>query len=290
LTENIAAIFMQQFQQKGVAFYMQIDERLSKEVIADESRIMQVLHNLLSNALKRTHADSVSLNIQLQSANADQIKVNFSITDTASGIPPYKTAEGLESFTGPDLESVRAAAGTGLALAISEKIIQLCGGKLSVERVERKGSRFHFTIPLTVNEVTGRMLSKAYIKPLKPLNGINVLLVEDNTINMLVARRFLSSWDVTIKEAVNGQEAVDLFKTFNFDLIILDLEMPVMDGYKAVAQIRKLDPDVPVIAFTASVFDDMKNVLLAAGFNDFIPKPFRPEDLHKIIDTYAIRA
>ena len=289
MTEKIAAIFMQQFRQKGIAFYMQVDERLDKEVIADESRIMQVLNNLLSNALTCAHSGSVSLSIQLQSANAHQIKVNFSITDTA-GIPPEKSADTLQGFTEADAQRVSASAGSGLALAISEKIIKLCGGKLSVQPVESKGGCFQFTIPLTINKVNEHIPNKAYITPLKPLNGINVLLVEDNTINMLVARRFLSSWDVSIKEAINGQEAVDIFKAFHFDLVILDLEMPVMDGYKAVAQMRKLDAAIPVIAFTASVFDDMKSVLLAAGFDDFLSKPFRPEDLHKIVDTYAIRA
>ena len=172
MTEKIAAIFTQQFHQKGLAFYMQIDERLDKEVIADESRIMQVLNSLLSNALKCTHNCSISLNVQLQSANADQIKVNFSITETGPGISPDKTADTLQSFTEAHVESFRASPDTGLALAISEKIIKLCGGRLSVQRVERKGSRFHFTIPLTINEANRHTLNAAAcIKPLKPLNG-----------------------------------------------------------------------------------------------------------------------
>ena len=259
-------------------------------MISDETRILQVLNNLLSNALKFTHSGGVKLSIQLQSARVGQVKVNFSVTDTGIGIPQSKAANIFERFTQADTTSIREYGGTGLGLTISQKIVQMCAGKLSVESDEGKGSRFYFTIPLALNEAKQPHVNKAPFKSLKALNGINVLLVEDNTINMLVAKRFLSNWEINIKEAVNGQEAVELFKLFHFDLIILDLEMPVMDGYQAIEEIRKIDPRVPVIAFTASVFDDMKNVLLAAGFNDFISKPFRPEELHHKIATYAIRA
>jgi signal transduction histidine kinase len=290
LTEKIAAIFNQQFRHKGLAFNINLDERLDKEVIADETRIMQVLNNLLSNALKFTHSGSVDLSIQLQSARAGQVKVKFSVTDTGIGIPQSKAANIFESFTQGDTSTNRQYGGTGLGLTISQKIVQMCAGKLFVESIDGKGSRFHFTIPLTVNEPKQTLANEVPFNALRALSGINVLLVEDNTINMLVAKRFLANWQINIKEAVNGQEAVDLFKLFDFDLVILDLEMPVMDGYQAIEQIRKLDARIPVIAFTASVFDDMKNVLLAAGFNDVISKPFRPEELHQKIATYAMRA
>jgi CheY-like chemotaxis protein len=126
------------------------------------------------------------------------------------------------------------------------------------------------------------------MQSLKPLTGVHILLAEDNKINMLVARRFLSNWNITLQEATNGQEAVSLFKKNTFDLVLLDLEMPLMDGYEAIAEIRKLNEKIPAIAFTASVFDNMKEKLQAAGFNDFISKPFRPEELHHKIETYTL--
>jgi signal transduction histidine kinase/CheY-like chemotaxis protein len=290
LTDKIGLVFRHQFSGKPVAFNVEFDERLNKDVVGDEARLNRVLSNLVSNALKFTHGGSITLRLTHESETEESMKVHFSITNTGSAIAENQAPTGLQRFIASDTTSGSQYNGTGMALALSQKIVQLYGGKLIAETEEGKGSRFHFSISLNISQQKKRLAPEEKKQELHALNGINVLLVEDNKINMLVARRFLLSWQVNIKEAINGQEGVDLFKTNAFDLIILDLEMPVMDGYQAIAEIRKLDPAIPVIAFTASVFDNMKTTLLAAGFNDFISKPFRPEELHQKIASYAVRA
>ena len=161
------------------------------------------------------------------------------------------------------------------------------GGELLVRSSEGKGSEFYFTIPIRINNNKSNFVNEHKVKELKSLKGKKVLVAEDNKINMLVTRRFLEKWDVEIREAKNGLEALELFKANQFDLLLIDLEMPVMDGYEAVTEIRKLNLVIPAIAFTAAVFDNMKHRLLSNGFNDFVNKPFRPEELHAKIAQYT---
>jgi CheY-like chemotaxis protein len=113
--------------------------------------------------------------------------------------------------------------------------------------------------------------------------GVKVMVAEDNAINMSIARRFLTKWGIEVKEAYNGKQAVELFAQNNFDLVLIDLEMPEMDGVTALGEIKKINPAIPAIAFTAAVYDDMRADLLRKGFMEFVPKPFRPEDLHNKI-------
>ena len=127
-------------------------------------------------------------------------------------------------------------------------------------------------------------------KDLQPLDGTRILLAEDNPVNMAIAKRFLQKWGVELTEAVNGKLAVDVFKSSEFDLILLDLEMPEMDGATALKEIRKLNPEIPILAFTAAAYDNMQADLLQKGFIDFIPKPFRPEDLHNKISFHLAQA
>ena len=289
LIDKISTVFTDQFQAKALQFKIEFDERLNKEVVADDTRLTQVLSNLISNALKFTHHGSVTLNVHLESSTSDVMIVSFSVSDTGIGISENNRSAIFLSFTQADTKTNRQYGGTGLGLTISQKIVEMFGGRLKVDSEEGKGSRFYFNIPLRVNHSKKPFVNEEKVKQLQPLDGLEVLLAEDNKINMLVARRFLSSWNINLREATNGQEAVELFKTHSFHLILLDLEMPVMDGYEAMCEIRKLDPSVPALAFTASVFDNMHARLTNAGFNDFMTKPFRPEELHKKILTYAAR-
>jgi signal transduction histidine kinase/CheY-like chemotaxis protein len=287
LISKIATIFRQQFEAKQVSFFVEFDDRLDKEVIADDTRLTQVISNLISNALKFTHQGEVRFAIRLESSTSDVMMVSFSVSDTGIGIPENKMDAIFMSFTQADTKTNRQYGGTGLGLTISRKIVEMSGGKLKVESIVEKGSRFFFTIPIRVIQSKKSFINETTLKQLRPLKGIQVLLAEDNKINMLVARRFLNNWNVNIKEATNGLEAVELFKSNSFDLILMDLEMPVMDGYEAMAEIRKVNINIPAIAFTASVFDNMKTKLLSAGFNDFISKPFRPEELHGKIESHT---
>ena len=156
---------------------------------------------------------------------------------------------------------------------------------------EGKGSTFYFTAELEINENAKLYINDEKVKQLPVFDNIKILIAEDNAVNMSVARKFLIKWGIEVHEAVNGLEAVEKFGRGVFDLVLIDLEMPEMDGITALAEIRKLDRTVPAIAFTAAVYEDMRIDLMKKGFMEVVPKPFRPEDLHnKILKLLARRA
>src|SRR6185437_8199081 len=146
------------------------------------------------------------------------------------------------------------------------------------------GSTFDFTLELEINENAKMYINDEKVKHLPPFDRLRVLIAEDNVVNMSVARKFLTKWGIEVHEAVNGIEAVEKFRRDgSFDLVLIDLEMPEMDGITALAEIRKVQPSIPAIAFTAAVYEDMRIDLIKKGFMEVVPKPFRPEDLHNKI-------
>ncbi len=266
-----------------VQFKLEIDEALDTNIICDEMRLNQVLNNLLSNAKKFTESGSIVLTARIEINKTQSLVVYFSVRDTGIGIAPAKIRQIFESFTQADTETTRKYGGTGLGLAISKHIVEKMGGELKVQSEPSKGSEFYFMIEMKVDKVQKAYVNEEKLKDLINLAGVRILIAEDNPINMIVAKRFLQKWNVSVDEAVNGRIAVELFEKNEYDLLLIDLEMPEMDGAQAVAAIRKLNADIPIVAFTAAVYEDMYADLLHKGFTDFIPKPFRPEELHKKI-------
>jgi CheY-like chemotaxis protein len=218
-----------------------------------------------------------------ESVKSHSVQVQFSVQDTGIGIHPAKVRQIFESFTQADTETTRKYGGTGLGLAISKHLVEKMGGELKVESDQGKGSNFFFTLELKIAKNQKAYVNEEKLKELINLAGLRILLAEDNPINMIVAKRFLQKWNVEVDEAVNGLKAVELFNKQSYDLLLIDLEMPEMDGAQAVAEIRRINTQIPIVAFTAAVYEDMHNDLLHKGFTDFIPKPFRPEDLHRKI-------
>lgn len=281
--------FVPQYEEKGVAFEVEIDTNLKRSVLADPTRLNQVLTNLLSNALKFTSKGTVKLEVKGTSLRSDVNTIEFSVSDTGIGISEDKRDQIFEQFTQADVKTTRKYGGTGLGLTISQKLVGLMGGELKVESKYHKGSRFYFEVTLPVHNSQKKM----YINDTdtfgdnKKLKGLKVLIAEDNPINMMIASRFLDKWGVHYSKAKNGLEAVSLFEENKFDVILMDLEMPEMDGYGALDTIRKVNANIPAIAFTAAVFDDMKESLMNRGFNDFIQKPFRPQDLQAKLVAFS---
>jgi CheY-like chemotaxis protein len=157
------------------------------------------------------------------------------------------------------------------------------GGNLQAESETGAGSTFYFTLGFKIAARQKSYVDENKLNGLSNLEGVKVLLAEDNPINMIVAKRFLQKWHIEIIEAENGVKAVDLFYRHQPDLLLIDLEMPEMDGAQTVAEIRKTHPYIPIIAFTAATYENIKEDLLSKGFNDYLPKPFKPEELHKKI-------
>jgi CheY-like chemotaxis protein/anti-sigma regulatory factor (Ser/Thr protein kinase) len=273
---------------KGLLFLVDIDENLEAEFLTDETRLNQVLSNLLSNAIKFTHKGGITLGARKISSTSKKSVVQFMVQDTGIGIPAHKQQEVFDSFTQADTDTTRKYGGTGLGLAISKKLVSLFSGELQLKSEDGKGSTFYFSLELEINENAKMYINDERVKHLPVFDSLRVLIAEDNVVNMSVARKFLTKWGIEVHEAVNGLEAVEKFREGNFDLVLIDLEMPEMDGITALSEIRKVQPAVPAIAFTAAVYEDMRIDLLKKGFMDVVAKPFRPEDLHNKIQKLLL--
>ncbi len=283
--KNIYNSFAHQFEEKHLFFKLFIEDNININVISDDIKLSQILNNLLSNALKFTLQGGVTLSIIVKQVNNEKITVCFAVKDTGIGIPNDKVESIFESFIQADIDTTRKYGGTGLGLTISKKLVEIFGSKLLLENKEGQGCNFFFDLVFTKNNIV--IVSNTPEKvPLQSLEGMRILIAEDNKINMLIARKFLKKWGVDLVEAANGKEAITYCYINEFDLLLLDLEMPEIDGYTALKEIRKTKPTLPAIAFTAAAFENIEAVLLETGFNDYILKPFSPEDLNAKLFTF----
>jgi len=210
--------------------------------------------------------------------------IYFSLQDTGIGMSKEHQQAIFDAFNQAETSTTRRFGGTGLGLTISKKIVLKLGGNLQLESEPGKGSHFFFTIHVPICE-KGDVIEK---KPatLISLKGARVLVAEDSQMNMMITRKFLQRWEVVVHEAVNGLEAVQLFKENEYDVLLIDLDMPLMDGYEALVEIRKINKNIPAIAFTAAVIPQMREYLASKGFNDYLQKPFHPENLNSKISSY----
>jgi K+-sensing histidine kinase KdpD/ActR/RegA family two-component response regulator len=285
--DKIQSLFASQFNSKEVKLEFDIDEKLNRFFLGDETRLSQVMSNLISNALKFTNKGKVVVGAEMSKANSKSASISFYVQDSGIGITEQQQKIIFLSFTQADTTTTRKFGGTGLGLSISKNIIELYKGELKVESKKGHGSKFYFTIELDLQLSNKNFVNENVMSTLVNLDTMKVLIAEDNVINMLVARKFLKKWNVNITEAVNGLEAVAYFKKNEYDILLIDLEMPEMDGYETIAAIRQTNNAIPVIAFTAAVYDNMYEDLTSKGFTDYIQKPFRPEDLHRKLAQYG---
>ncbi len=284
--KNIYNSFAQQFEAKQLYFKLATDEDLNVNIVSDDIRLGQILNNLLANALKFTHTGGVTLYVKITHLTQDHISIAFAVTDTGIGIPAQKLDTIFESFIQADLNTTRKYGGTGLGLSISKKLAEVFKSTLKVTSELNKGSTFYFDLTVPKNN-SSIIVEEKIEEDIKLLHGMDILIAEDNKINMLIARKFLIKWGVQLTEAVNGIEAIACCKSRSFDVILLDLEMPEADGYTALEEIRKIHPTLPAIAFTATAFENIEQVLRNKGFNDYILKPFSPQELNTKIYQYV---
>lgn len=278
--QQLACRFSQQVEAKGLQFKTYIDPELDMQLMMDELRLSQVLNNLLSNAIKFTQQGHITLAVNRILMSSNQATVQFMVQDSGIGIPEDKRKEIFESFTQADIDTTRRFGGTGLGLTITKDILKLFGAELVLQSEVGRGTKFVFMLEL----------QHAPVKPVKEepagnvqpasLQGLRVLVAEDNPVNMSVARSFLERWGAVVTEAVNGREAIEKFAPDLFHILLFDLEMPEVDGTTAMQVIRETGSDIPVLAFTAAVYENMETDLLQKGFTGFIRKPFRPQELY----------
>lgn len=276
---NAGTPFTAVFKEKGLELKIEIAPELDELVLADDLRLIQVFNNLLSNALKFTSHGYIKLKAVCISKTEQFMEVGFSVQDTGIGINEVDQVKIFESFWQVYDQNVRQLHGTGLGLNICVRLLKLMDSKLMLVSEKGVGSTFSFNLKLALS--TQQKPGEEKNKTDSPLSGIRVLLVEDNQINMMVAQKCLSSFNAGITGVYNGREALDeLKKDQAYHIILMDLEMPVMTGYEAIYEVKKLYPEIPVIAFTASLVDQkMLADLIESGFADCLLKPFRPQQL-----------
>ena len=266
--------------EKGISFSIDYPKDMPKWVFGDPTRLGQILNNLISNAIKFTDKGKVSLKITFEKKG----KLNefcFTVTDTGIGIDQEKLKTIFEFFSQEDNTITRRFGGTGLGLAISKSIAELLGGEIKVESEKNVGSTFKFCLSMPEAAEQEKNVTVAQ----SDLTGKNVLIVEDNELNRFLAVTILKKWNAIIHIAVNGEEAVNAVKNKDIDIILMDIQMPVMDGVAASIAIRnELNSNVPIIALTANALESEKEKCWQAGMNEYITKPYNPEFLlEKII-------
>jgi signal transduction histidine kinase len=284
LVEKTAATFYALADQKQLDFTIDIEDVLNKPMIGDATRLKQVLQNLLGNAFKFTLKGGVTLTVKTIPGNTVNHFVSFIVRDTGIGISNSKQHKIFESFTQADTKTTRNFGGSGLGLTISKELVELMDGHIVLDSKEGEGTVFTVQIPLPfASEQQLKITNEKNITELKQFHNYKVLLAEDNPVNLMVANNILKKWSLETESAVNGAIAIELAKTNKYDLILMDLEMPVVDGTTAVREIRSFNTKVPIIAFTAANYANMLADLKAKGMNDYVRKPFKPEELHQKI-------
>lgn len=289
LVSTIMESFKMMAKNNEIKLKKEIDLKVHNVLIGDPSRLTQILNNLLSNALKFTEEGSVTLAIKILDDFEGKQRLEFSVIDTGIGIPEPRLETIFESFTQASGSTTRLFGGTGLGLTISKQLIELQGGLIKVDSEEGKGSTF--SVELTFGKGEGKAIQEeksiSHQETEKALKGIRVLLAEDNIVNQKVMYRFLEKWKIEMTIVDNGAKAVEEVKNNDFDIILMDLQMPEMDGYTASAKIRKMEDtkkrEIPIIALTAAALKEVREKVYASGMNDFVTKPFNPADLQSKI-------
>ncbi len=270
--------------EKKLEFNIHRDPKVPTEVTGDQIRLNQILSNLLSNALKFTQNGSITLNVEEIESSPDQSDIQFTVRDTGIGIPKEKHSEIFESFTQAAADTTRRFGGTGLGLAICKKLIELQGGKISVESTPERGSAFIFNLVFGVPVNQTAKSPKGMQETFKALENKKILVAEDNKINFFVANRFLTGWGVKVTHAENGQLALDVLANEDFDLVLMDLHMPILDGIEASRIIRNSEnpriKNIPIIALTAAIMSESHDKIEDLNINDYVLKPFKPQDLY----------
>ncbi|MFT3947472.1 MAG: ATP-binding protein [Agriterribacter sp.] len=271
--------------EKDLSISYHADAVIPDIVKGDPTRLTQVLNNLVHNAVKFTKTGSVKLSLLHESRNEKSVTVKFVIEDTGIGIPTDKQNMIFERFTQADSSTSRSYGGTGLGLSICKKILELQHTELHLQSEEGTGSIFWFvqTFPVVTNVKHNVSETFSGILDDKPLRGYTILLVEDNAFNIMIAKSVLEEFGAKVDVTSNGKEAVEQFNAALHQVILMDLNMPVMDGYDATRVIRTQNSTIPIIALTATTEEEVTSKANDIEFSAIIQKPFNPDTLCRII-------
>ena len=289
--DDLIRIYSLRANEKKLKFEFIKDPKLPKEVIGDPIRLNQILSNILSNALKFTYHGGIKVSIKVLPKADKKIDLEFIVSDTGIGIPREKHATIFESYVQGASDTSRQFGGTGLGLAICKNLIDLLNGTLSFTSEPGVGTSFVFTIPFGVTEKISEPKKVETTENSSILEGKKILVAEDNKINFFVVNKFLTGWGIKVTHAENGQIALDKLEKEDFDLILMDLQMPVMDGIEASRIIRSSEDknrsSMPIIALTAALISENQEKFTDLMLNDYILKPFKPQDLFDKIAKHS---
>lgn len=282
LVDEVQSILHPKVSSKGLFIKSEKDKSIPEYVVSDPLRIKQVLLNIVNNAIKFTEGGGVTIKLF-----SDDTGVTFEVIDTGIGIAPDNLKLIFEDFTQVENTYIKSQEGTGLGLAISKKIVEALGGSISVTSELGRGASFTFTLPV---EIEKESISPLMIEDLETVELSShvgkVLVAEDNKINQIVIKGLLSRLKIDFDFANNGQEAVEMFKLNNYDLVLMDISMPILDGFEAAAKIRTFDEKVPIFCISANVFEDDQKKAMDAGMNEFLEKPISRNRLTECLNKY----
>lgn len=297
--QGAVEVQMAQAQRKGLRLSCDIDGSVPDELIGDETRLRQVLLNLIGNGIKFTDIGEVALSVKVKSHSEECVQLQFMVRDTGIGIAADKQQRIFEAFTQADGSMTRQYGGTGLGLTISSRLVEMMQGRMWVDSAPGEGSRFHFTatftvpskniIPIVRSEPTRGAARWSENRP-----GLRILLAEDNSINQRVTLHMLRKQGHDVELARNGLEALEALDREQFDIVLMDVQMPGMNGLEAAQVIRGRERNrgghVPIVALTADAMQGDREICLKAGMDDYLAKPFQQEALLNILQTHAVAA
>jgi signal transduction histidine kinase/FixJ family two-component response regulator/HPt (histidine-containing phosphotransfer) domain-containing protein len=291
LVNSVETFFIERAKEKGLAISSKIDQSIPDTLIGDATRLTQILVNLIGNAIKFTHQGSIAIEIYNKSQTETEVIIGFKISDTGIGIDKEKLNEVFERFNQGEDSTTRNYGGTGLGLSIVKSLVLLQNGNIEVISEQGKGTTFHFYIPYGIAKeqiTTMPAISTEYFKD-KSNAPLRVLVVDDNAINQSLMKHLLIQWNINFDIVSNGLEAVEYLKNNESDLVLMDIQMPQMDGYTATQQIREvLKLNIPIIAMTAHALAGERERCLSRGMNEYISKPIKEEELFKLISSFGL--
>ena len=284
LSQNIINSFKEFINENNINFHLNIDNSLNYNLKGDPTKISQILINLINNAIKFSKDGDVWFTISKKSETENNITLHFEIRDNGIGIPEEKQEAIFDSFSQGSVEINRTYGGTGLGLSIVKKILEVMGSEIYLISEAEKGSTFSFDLEFEkgiIDPVTIEINQNIEFS-----NEKNILLVEDNKINQMITQKMLERKGISCVIIDNGEEAIENVKTNNYDLILMDVHLPGINGTEATTEIRKFNNTVPIIALTAISLNENREMLLSYGMNEVITKPFEPEHLYTVVTKY----
>lgn len=289
LVNSICRSLQYKAEEKRLQLKVALDKNLPEFLLGDPTRLGQVLNNLLGNAVKFTGKGSVELSVSLVREHDQEADIRFEIRDTGIGISNEKLVSIFDQFTQGDSATTRKYGGTGLGLSITKRLLHLMGTQILVESKEGEGSVFYYTLRFQKRKRNSGIIKGLQgSESLEHLN-LHVLLVEDNEINQMVVSKFIRRWGIEVDIAGHGEIAIEKARNHSYDLILMDLQMPDIDGFTTTRRIRSEGYRGPIVALTAEVLFDVKDKVLKAGMIDIVGKPFKPQDLLQKIKQYCLK-